>query len=175
MWEAVHRASSFGPASSAYARPSPPATPLNPIPCGLDPSSIHASPARSVLLSYKLLDGEASRPALVFLHGLFGSKTNFNSIAKALAQQTGRRVSFRERRGPAGGGAWLGGAREVAKTGPAFLPSLLDTWRRVAGFSKQKRRRGWPSKDGDRMAHRGPMCTALIPSCLHPSSPSFVL
>lgn len=43
-------------------------------------------------LSYKLLDGEAGRPALVFLHGLFGSKTNFNSIAKALAQQTGRRV-----------------------------------------------------------------------------------
>ncbi|XP_036266947.1 protein ABHD11 isoform X5 [Pipistrellus kuhlii] len=47
---------------------------------------------RSVPLSYKLLDGEAGRPALVFLHGLFGSKTNFNSIAKALAQQTGRRV-----------------------------------------------------------------------------------
>lgn len=45
-----------------------------------------------MLLSYKLLDGEAARPALVFLHGLFGSKTNFNSIAKALAQQTGRRV-----------------------------------------------------------------------------------
>ncbi|XP_046523455.1 protein ABHD11 isoform X1 [Equus quagga] len=47
---------------------------------------------RSVPLSYKLLDGEAARPALVFLHGLFGCKTNFNSIAKALAQQTGRRV-----------------------------------------------------------------------------------
>ncbi|XP_036266945.1 protein ABHD11 isoform X1 [Pipistrellus kuhlii] len=51
-----------------------------------------AKPRRSVPLSYKLLDGEAGRPALVFLHGLFGSKTNFNSIAKALAQQTGRRV-----------------------------------------------------------------------------------
>ncbi|GAB5582810.1 protein ABHD11 [Prionailurus iriomotensis] len=49
---------------------------------------------RSVLLSYKLLDGEAARPALVFLHGLFGSKTNFNSIAKALAQQTGRRAPY---------------------------------------------------------------------------------
>ncbi|KAK2496278.1 hypothetical protein MC885_010956 [Smutsia gigantea] len=47
---------------------------------------------RSVPLSYKLLDGEAARPALVFLHGLFGCKTNFNSIAKALAQQTGRKV-----------------------------------------------------------------------------------
>lgn len=45
-----------------------------------------------MLLSYRLLDGEEARPALVFLHGLFGSKTNFNSIAKALAQQTGRRV-----------------------------------------------------------------------------------
>ncbi|XP_058424966.1 protein ABHD11 isoform X7 [Diceros bicornis minor] len=47
---------------------------------------------RPVPLSYKLLDGEAARPALVFLHGLFGCKTNFNSVAKALAQQTGRRV-----------------------------------------------------------------------------------
>lgn len=58
------------------------------------PSSSGRSGAepRSVPLSYKLLDGEAARPALVFLHGLFGSKTNFNSIAKALAQQTGRRV-----------------------------------------------------------------------------------
>ncbi|XP_058566509.1 protein ABHD11 [Neofelis nebulosa] len=73
---------------------------------GLGPSSLSASRVplapsssgrsgterRSVLLSYRLLDGEAARPALVFLHGLFGSKTNFNSIAKALAQQTGRRV-----------------------------------------------------------------------------------
>uniref|UniRef100_Q8NFV4-5 Isoform 5 of sn-1-specific diacylglycerol lipase ABHD11 n=1 Tax=Homo sapiens TaxID=9606 RepID=Q8NFV4-5 len=40
----------------------------------------------------RLLDGEAALPAVVFLHGLFGSKTNFNSIAKILAQQTGRRV-----------------------------------------------------------------------------------
>lgn len=64
-------------------------------------SRVHVTPSsssrggaepRSVPLSYKLLDGEAARPALVFLHGLFGCKTNFNSIAKALAQQTGRRV-----------------------------------------------------------------------------------
>ncbi|XP_055148838.1 sn-1-specific diacylglycerol lipase ABHD11 isoform X3 [Symphalangus syndactylus] len=40
----------------------------------------------------RLLDGEAALPAVVFLHGLFGSKTNFSSIAKILAQQTGRRV-----------------------------------------------------------------------------------
>ncbi|XP_059549438.1 protein ABHD11 isoform X2 [Myotis daubentonii] len=51
-----------------------------------------AEPRRSVPLSYTLLDGEAALPALVFLHGLFGCKTNFNSIAKALARQTGRRV-----------------------------------------------------------------------------------
>ncbi|XP_006155037.1 protein ABHD11 isoform X1 [Tupaia chinensis] len=51
-----------------------------------------ATEPRPLPLSYKLLDGEAALPAVVFLHGLFGSKTNFNSIAKALAQQTGRRV-----------------------------------------------------------------------------------
>uniref|UniRef100_A0A2K5J9F2 sn-1-specific diacylglycerol lipase ABHD11 n=3 Tax=Colobus angolensis palliatus TaxID=336983 RepID=A0A2K5J9F2_COLAP len=47
---------------------------------------------RPLPLSYRLLDGEAALPAVVFLHGLFGCKTNFNSIAKAFAQQTGRRV-----------------------------------------------------------------------------------
>ncbi|XP_032728321.1 protein ABHD11 isoform X1 [Lontra canadensis] len=70
-------------------------------PCSLSFSRVPVAPSssgrsgaepRSVLLSYKLLDGEAALPALVFLHGLFGSKTNFSSIAKALAQQTGRRV-----------------------------------------------------------------------------------
>ncbi|KAM7331864.1 hypothetical protein ACRRTK_008572 [Alexandromys fortis] len=47
---------------------------------------------RPLALSYNLLDGEATLPAIVFLHGLFGSKTNFNSIAKAMVQRTGRRV-----------------------------------------------------------------------------------
>ncbi|KAL6036914.1 hypothetical protein STEG23_023857, partial [Scotinomys teguina] len=47
---------------------------------------------RALPLSYNLLDGEATLPAIVFLHGLFGSKTNFNSIAKAMVQRTGRRV-----------------------------------------------------------------------------------
>ncbi|XP_059549439.1 protein ABHD11 isoform X3 [Myotis daubentonii] len=56
-----------------------------------------AEPRRSVPLSYTLLDGEAALPALVFLHGLFGCKTNFNSIAKALARQTGRRPELVER------------------------------------------------------------------------------
>ncbi|XP_057605194.1 protein ABHD11 isoform X3 [Hippopotamus amphibius kiboko] len=57
------------------------------------PSSSHGgTQARPVPLSYRLLDGEAAHPPLVFLHGLFGCKANFNSVAKALAQQTGRRV-----------------------------------------------------------------------------------
>lgn len=47
---------------------------------------------RPLPLSYNLLDGETTLPAIVFLHGLFGSKTNFNSIAKAMVQRTGRRV-----------------------------------------------------------------------------------
>ncbi|XP_055462322.1 protein ABHD11 [Psammomys obesus] len=47
---------------------------------------------RPLPLSYTLLDGEATLPAVVFLHGLFGSKTNFNSIAKAMVKRTGRRV-----------------------------------------------------------------------------------
>ncbi|XP_004705686.3 protein ABHD11 isoform X2 [Echinops telfairi] len=47
---------------------------------------------RPLPLSYSLVDGEGSRPALVFLHGLFGCRNNFNSIAKTLAQRTGRKV-----------------------------------------------------------------------------------
>ncbi|XP_021520186.1 protein ABHD11 isoform X3 [Meriones unguiculatus] len=47
---------------------------------------------RPLPLSYTLLDGEETLPAVVFLHGLFGSKTNFNSIAKAMVKRTGRRV-----------------------------------------------------------------------------------
>ncbi|CAI9173136.1 unnamed protein product [Rangifer tarandus platyrhynchus] len=71
----------LGPSSSSFSR--------LPIACG---SSQGGTEPRPVPLSYKLLDGEAASPPLVFLHGLFGSKTNFNSIAKVLAQQTGRRV-----------------------------------------------------------------------------------
>lgn len=47
---------------------------------------------RPLPLSYNLLDGDATLPAIVLLHGLFGSKTNFNSLAKAMVQRTGRRV-----------------------------------------------------------------------------------
>ncbi|XP_032184151.1 protein ABHD11 isoform X1 [Mustela erminea] len=72
----------LGPCSLSFCR----------VPVAPNSSGRSGAEPRSVLLSYKLLDGEAARPALVFLHGLFGSKTNFSSIAKALAQQTGRRV-----------------------------------------------------------------------------------
>uniref|UniRef100_H3B128 sn-1-specific diacylglycerol lipase ABHD11 n=2 Tax=Latimeria chalumnae TaxID=7897 RepID=H3B128_LATCH len=43
-------------------------------------------------LSYDVFDGPVSGPPLVFLHGLFGSKSNFQSIAKAVVQRTGRKV-----------------------------------------------------------------------------------
>ncbi|XP_028938579.1 protein ABHD11 [Ornithorhynchus anatinus] len=47
---------------------------------------------RPVPLSYTQFDGPTQEAPLVFLHGLFGSKTNFQSIAKSLARQTGRKV-----------------------------------------------------------------------------------
>ncbi|XP_044791608.1 protein ABHD11 isoform X2 [Bubalus bubalis] len=76
----------IGPSNSSFSR-----LPVAPS------SSQGGTEPRPVPLSYKLLDGEAASPPLVFLHGLFGSKTNFNSIAKALAQQTGRRPELVER------------------------------------------------------------------------------
>ncbi|XP_043860681.1 protein ABHD11-like [Dromiciops gliroides] len=56
------------------------------------PAAHGSSGPRPVPLSYKLLDSQDTHPPLVFLHGLFGSKMNFQSIAKALGQQTGRKV-----------------------------------------------------------------------------------
>ncbi|XP_074045519.1 sn-1-specific diacylglycerol lipase ABHD11-like [Macrotis lagotis] len=56
------------------------------------PRRPRSSGPRPLPLSYKLLDSQDPQPPLVFLHGLFGSKTNFQSIAKALGQQTGRKV-----------------------------------------------------------------------------------
>ncbi|XP_020861458.1 sn-1-specific diacylglycerol lipase ABHD11 [Phascolarctos cinereus] len=56
-------------------------------------SAAHVSSGpRPVPLSYRLLDSEDTHPPLVFLHGLFGSKTNFQTIGKTLQQQTGRKV-----------------------------------------------------------------------------------
>ncbi|KAJ0061657.1 hypothetical protein NL108_005735, partial [Boleophthalmus pectinirostris] len=46
----------------------------------------------AVNLSYDVFDGKNDGTPLVFLHGLFGSKSNFHSIAKSLVQRTGRKV-----------------------------------------------------------------------------------
>ncbi|KAA0720133.1 Protein ABHD11 [Triplophysa tibetana] len=43
-------------------------------------------------LTYDVYDGKGDGTPLVFLHGLFGSKSNFHSIAKSLVQRTGRKV-----------------------------------------------------------------------------------
>ncbi|XP_051956309.1 protein ABHD11-like isoform X1 [Xyrauchen texanus] len=45
-----------------------------------------------VNLTYDVFDGKGDSTPLVFLHGLFGSKSNFHSIAKSLVQRTGRKV-----------------------------------------------------------------------------------
>ncbi|XP_065143078.1 sn-1-specific diacylglycerol lipase ABHD11 [Paramisgurnus dabryanus] len=45
-----------------------------------------------VNLTYDVFDGTCEGTPLVFLHGLFGSKSNFHSIAKSLVQRTGRKV-----------------------------------------------------------------------------------
>lgn len=97
---------------------------------GPAPSLLHPPPlsprwpplSRPLPLSYNLLDGETTLPAIVFLHGLFGSKTNFNSIAKAMVQRTGRRVSFRVGRGR--GGRGLRGKSE----GRVDLASTSQVW-----------------------------------------------
>ncbi|XP_029468888.1 protein ABHD11 isoform X4 [Rhinatrema bivittatum] len=46
----------------------------------------------SVILSYDLFDGTVPDTPLVFLHGLFGSKSNFQAVGKALVQKTGKKV-----------------------------------------------------------------------------------
>ncbi|XP_075450641.1 sn-1-specific diacylglycerol lipase ABHD11 isoform X3 [Ascaphus truei] len=66
---------------------------------------------RVVTLSYDLYEGTAPGPPLVLLHGLFGSKSNFQSIARALVRQTGRKVRF------PGHCQW----KEV-KAKPSFIP-----------------------------------------------------
>ncbi|XP_061755172.1 protein ABHD11 isoform X2 [Nerophis ophidion] len=51
-----------------------------------------ASTSSPVNLTYDVFDGKVDSTPLVFLHGLFGSKSNFHSIAKSLVQRTGRKV-----------------------------------------------------------------------------------
>ncbi|XP_063059049.1 sn-1-specific diacylglycerol lipase ABHD11 isoform X2 [Engraulis encrasicolus] len=48
--------------------------------------------SRPVNLTYDVFDGKGDKTPLVFLHGLFGSKSNFQSIAKSLVQRTDRKV-----------------------------------------------------------------------------------
>ncbi|XP_061460870.1 protein ABHD11 isoform X4 [Rhineura floridana] len=47
---------------------------------------------RPVPVSYSVFDGPSPELPLVFLHGLFGSKANFTTLAKKLVLQTGRKV-----------------------------------------------------------------------------------
>ncbi|XP_030638059.1 sn-1-specific diacylglycerol lipase ABHD11 [Chanos chanos] len=54
-----------------------------------DNAAVSTSP---VNLTYDVFDGKLEKTPLVFLHGLFGSKSNFHSIAKSLVQRTGRKV-----------------------------------------------------------------------------------
>uniref|UniRef100_A0A8C6TIZ8 sn-1-specific diacylglycerol lipase ABHD11 n=1 Tax=Neogobius melanostomus TaxID=47308 RepID=A0A8C6TIZ8_9GOBI len=60
--------------------------------CRFLPEVRALSSASPVNLSYDVFDGKNDGTPLVFLHGLFGSKSNFHSIAKSLVQRTGRKV-----------------------------------------------------------------------------------
>ncbi|CAL8280591.1 sn-1-specific diacylglycerol lipase ABHD11 [Gadus morhua] len=61
--------------------------------CGGAPALARFSSSESpVNLTYDVFDGKGESTPLVFLHGLFGSKSNFHSIAKSLVQRTGRKV-----------------------------------------------------------------------------------
>lgn len=51
-----------------------------------------SSSVNPVNVTYDVFDGKGESTPLVFLHGLFGSKSNFHSIAKSLVQRTGRKV-----------------------------------------------------------------------------------
>nr|XP_008122836.1 PREDICTED: protein ABHD11 [Anolis carolinensis] len=48
--------------------------------------------ATPVPVSYCVFDGASARPPLVLLHGLFGNKGNFASLAKAIVRRSGRKV-----------------------------------------------------------------------------------
>nr|XP_031288591.1 protein ABHD11 isoform X3 [Camelus dromedarius] len=89
-WRLLRRG--LGPSTPSFSRvPVAPSSSQS----GAEPRSVKG--ARPVRLSYKLLDGEAASPPLVLLHGLFGSKNNFNSVANSLAQQTSRKPELVDR------------------------------------------------------------------------------
>lgn len=58
--------------------------------------TINSDNAETVDLAYasyeSTADPESSRPPLVILHGLLGSKNNWNSMSKAIHRTTGRKV-----------------------------------------------------------------------------------
>ncbi|CAL1573036.1 unnamed protein product [Knipowitschia caucasica] len=60
--------------------------------CRFLPGIRALSSVSAVNLTYDVFDGKNDGTPLVFLHGLFGSKSNFHSIAKSLVQRTGRKV-----------------------------------------------------------------------------------
>lgn len=75
------------------ARPSRPSIPGLQEMCFGAPALFRpASSSSPVKLTYDVFDGKGESTPLVFLHGLFGSKSNFHSIAKSLVQRTGRKV-----------------------------------------------------------------------------------
>ena len=58
--------------------------------------SAHISMAASLRLAYHLQPaGNSVLPPITILHGLFGSKTNWRSIAKRLSQKLNRHVSYK--------------------------------------------------------------------------------
>ncbi|XP_068600889.1 sn-1-specific diacylglycerol lipase ABHD11-like [Brachionichthys hirsutus] len=73
-------------------RPSCRSVPVRRDVCGEAPLVRAASSSSPVTLTYDVFDGKGGSTPLVFLHGLFGSKSNFHSIAKSLVQRTGRKV-----------------------------------------------------------------------------------
>ncbi|XP_038669867.1 protein ABHD11 isoform X2 [Scyliorhinus canicula] len=55
------------------------------------------SAGKPVDLAYDVIDGRNTETPLICLHGLFGSRSNFYSVAKALSQRTGRMPELIER------------------------------------------------------------------------------
>ncbi|XP_008330767.1 sn-1-specific diacylglycerol lipase ABHD11 isoform X1 [Cynoglossus semilaevis] len=60
--------------------------------CGVTLTVRTVCSSSPINLTYDVFDGKGESTPLVFLHGLFGSKSNFHSIAKSLVQRTGRKV-----------------------------------------------------------------------------------
>lgn len=85
-------------------------------------------------LSYAIFDGPSSDPPLVFLHGLFGSKSNFSSLVKKLVLQTGRKVGKKRSIISQGGGSYWPKMRSqepdfyIEYCSQKFFPRILSNW-----------------------------------------------